>query len=327
MLGKILVASRSFGKFTSDGLKILKDNGCEIVENSYGHALNEKELLDLIPEIDGIITGMDDLNKKVIASSRKLKVISKHGVGIDNIDVEAANKKRIVVTNIPTGDEECNAVADFTFALLLSIARKICEANENTKKEKWVKLVGSEVYGKILGVIGGGTIGKAVMERARGFNMNILVYDIKENKELKEKFNVRYVDLSYLLSNSDFITLHVPLNNGTRGLIGRNELKLMKKSSFIINMARGGVVNEKDLYDSLKAEEIAGAATDVFAKEPPLNNPLLKLKNLVATPHLAAYTKSSLRALDVISAQNVVDVLKGFKPLENYIVNKEVLTG
>lgn len=326
MLGKVLIGSRSFGKFTPKGLKMLEDNGCEVIKNSFGHALNEEELLGLISEVSAVITGMDQLTERVIVSSRKLKVISKHGVGIDNIDIKAANNRNIVVTNIPAGQEECNAVADFTFALMLSIARKICEADGNTKKEKWVKLIGSEVYGKTLGVIGGGSIGKSVIARARGFGMDILVYDIKKDKELTEKFNAKYVDLKYLLKNSDFVTIHVPLNKTTKGLIGKKELEFMKKSSYLINTARGGVVDEKDLYEALKTGKIAGAALDVFCKEPPRESPLLELKNLTATPHIAAYTRSSLETLDIISAENVISVLKGFRPLEIYVVNKEIFS-
>lgn len=327
MIEKVLIGSRSFGKFTPKGLKLLDDNGCQVVRNPYGHALKEEELMELMSDIGAIITGMDQLTEKVIASSKKLKVISKHGVGIDNIDVKAATKRNIVVTNIPTGHEECNAVADFTFALILSIARKICEFNESTKEGEWVKLIGSEVYGKTLGIIGAGAIGKAVIARAKGFDMNILVYDIKEDKELIEKFNVRYVDLGYLLSNSDFVTIHVPLNDVTKGLIRRRELELMKKSSYLINTARGGIVDEKDLYEALREGKIAGAALDVFCEEPPRNSPLLELENLVATPHIAAYTRSSIEAMDVISAENVISVLKGSRPSEVYVVNKEIFSG
>lgn len=165
-----------------------------------------------------------------------------------------------------------------------------------------------------------------VLIGSRSFGMDILVYDIKKDKELIEKFNVKYVDLKYLLNNSDFVTIHVPLNEATKGLIRKKELELMKKSSYLINTARGGVVDEKDLYETLKAGEIAGVALDVFCKEPPVKNPLLKLKNLVATPHIAAYTRNSIETLDIISAENVISVLKGFRPLESYVVNKEIFS-
>lgn len=326
MIEKVLLGSRSFGKFTPKGIKLLEDNGFQVITNPYGHALKEEQLIELMPDISAIITGMDQLTEKVIASSKKLRVISKHGVGIDNIDVKAATKRNIVVSNIPTDHEECNAVADFTFSLMLSIARKICEFDKCTKEGKWIKLIGSEVYRKTLGIIGAGAIGKAVIARAKGFSMDILVYDIKENKELIEKFNVKYVDLAYLLSNSDFVTIHIPLNDATNGLINRSELKLMKKSSYLINTARGGIVNEKDLYEVLRDGNIAGAALDVFCAEPPRNNPLLELKNLVATPHVASYTRSSIEAMDVISAENVISVLKGSRPSEVYVVNKEVFS-
>jgi len=325
MLGKVLIGSRSFGKFTNEGIELLKKNGCQIVGNPFHYAIKEKDLLNLISDIDGIITGMDQLTKKVLNSSTALKVISKHGVGVDNIDIEAASKKNIFVTNIPTVKEESNAVADFTFALLLSIAKNICQSNESTKKGKWLKLIGSEVYGKTIGIIGGGVIGKSVIKRALGFGMNVLVYDLYENEELVKNYNAEYVDLDYLLKNADFITIHVPLNHETKNLIGRKELKMMKKYSYLINTARGGIVNEKDLYEALKEKRIAGAALDVFLEEPPKANPLLELDNLIATPHVAAYTMSCMCALDKISAQNVIDVLKFSKPSEKYLVNKVLM--
>jgi D-3-phosphoglycerate dehydrogenase len=324
MVYKVLIGSRSFGKFTPSGLKILENNDCDVIQNPYGHALTEDELMGFVNEVDAVITGMDRLTSGVIDSSGKLKVISKHGVGIDNIDIKAATKKKIIVTNIPAGNEECNAVADFTFALLMSLARKICEADENTKKDKWVKLIGSEVYGRRIGVIGGGSIGKAVVARAKGFGMDVLVYDIKKDQDLIDNFDVSYVDLDYLLKNSDFVTIHVPMNEKTRGMIRKKELELMKKSAYIINTARGGIIDEDDLFNALNEGMIAGAALDVFINEPPKNSSLLKLNNLIASPHIAAYTPGSLEALDIISAENVVAVLKGNKPEEKYIINKEV---
>jgi len=322
MLGKVLIGSRSFGKFTKKGINILKKHQCEVIDNPFGHALNEKELLRLIPEVNGVITGMDQLNDRVIASADKLKVISKHGIGIDNIDIKAANSKNIVVTNIPAGKEESSAVADFTFALILSIARKICE----TKRGNWKKEIGAEVFGKTLGIIGGGTIGKSVIARAKGFDMDILVNDIHKNKEIIKKYGARYVDLDYLLKNSDFVSIHVPLNKTTLRLITKKELNSMRSSSYLINTARGGIIDEKDLYEALNTNTIAGAALDVFYEEPPGKSPLLKLNNLVTTPHMAAYTKSSLENLDVISAENVIDVLRGTRPPDTYIINKEVFS-
>lgn len=325
MSGKILIGSRSFGKFTDEGIKLLKKNGCQIVENLFPHALKESDLLNLVSDIDGIITGMDQLTEKVMNSSSTLKVISKHGVGVDNIDIEAASKREIFVTNIPTIEEESNAVADFTFALLLATARNICKSNDSIKKGGWVKLIGSEVYGKTLGVIGGGVIGKAVIERAMGFDMDVLVYDLYETEEIVKKYNARYVELEYLLKNADFVTIHVPLNDKTKNLIKRKELEMMKSCSYLINTARGGIVSEEDLYEVLKEKRIAGAALDVFLEEPPKSSPLLELDNLITTPHAAAYTTSCMSALDMVSAQNVIDVLNGSKPPERYVVNKDLL--
>ncbi|MGM0366226.1 MAG: NAD(P)-dependent oxidoreductase, partial [Actinomycetota bacterium] len=247
-------------------------------------------------------------------------------VGIDNICVKTATEKGVFVTNIPTTKEISNAVADLTFSLILAIARKVCKFDKSGKEGKWIKLIGSEVYGKTLGVIGGGFIGSSVIERAAGFNMAVLVYDLRKNDEIVEKYNARYVGLEYLLKNSDFVTIHMPLNDETKDFIGRRELEMMKNSSYIINTARGGIVNEKDLYEALIEGRIAGAALDVFTEEPPESSPLLKLDdNLITTPHIGNYTMDCMTVLDLISSQNVIDVLNGSRPEEKYIVNKELI--
>ncbi len=325
MPGKVLIGSRSFGKFTDKGLKLLTDNDFQIINNPFGRAILEDELCEILKEVHGIITGMDQLTEKVITNSRDLKVISKHGVGVDNINVASATLQKIFVTNVPTVPEEANAVADFTFALMMSIARNICNLNESTKKGEWVKFIGAEVYGKTLGIIGGGIIGKALIKRAKCFDMKILVHDIRVDKEIEEKYLGRYVDLEYLLRNSDFISIHLPLNDSTKNLIDKKELAIIKTGSFLINAARGGIVNEDALYNTLKDKKIRGAALDVFEDEPCRFKELLSLDNLIVTPHCAAYTQSCMEALDLISAQNVLDVLKGSKPKVDYTINKELL--
>jgi len=311
---QVLVTSRSFGREYKEPLKILEGGGCEVnFPPDLGRPLTEEELLDLIIDTDGIIVGADKITESVINKSNRLKVISKHGVGVDNIDLEAASKKGIVVTNVP--DANYNAVADLTFGLMLAIARLICEADRIVKEGRWEKVIGTELWEKTLGVVGVGRIGKAVIRRARGFDMKVLAYDVLEDDALAREYKLRYVSLEDVLRESDFVTIHVPLTNETKGMIGEKELKMMKKTAYLINAARGEIVDEKALCRALNENWIAGAALDVFKNEPPVNSPLLKLKNVVLTPHIGAYSHEAIRKMDIASAINLLNVLKGKQPL------------
>jgi len=317
---KILVCSRSFGKYTPDGINLLKENNCEIEFNSLGRYFKEEDLLDYIVDKDGIIVSMDEVSKRVLDLADKLKIISIHGAGYDNIDVDYATKKGIYVANVPESKESAVAVADLTFALILSLARNLLYANSIVKSGNWKRIIGYNVGGKILGVIGTGRIGTEVIRRAKGFEMEILAYDLREDKDLINKFGVIYTSFENLLPKADFVSIHVPLTKKTKKLIGKRELDLMKPSSYLINTSRGEVVNEKDLILAIKNKKIAGAALDVFDPEPPsTKNPLLKFDNVITTPHYGSHTLESLKEVDYISAMNVIKVLKGEKPL--YTVN------
>jgi len=320
-LYKVLIGSRSFGNIVKDGIELLEREGCQLVKNPFGRVLKEDDLIELIQEVDGIITGMDEITRKVLEVAGRLKVISKHGVGLDNIDLNTATKNGVVVTYTPAVGAEVEAVADFTFGLIFSIGRKICSANESVKSGEWRRFIGAEIWSKVLGVIGTGNIGKAVIKRAKGFNMRVLAYDICKDQTLIDKFDVVYVPLNRLLRESDFVTVHVPLNETTKGLLGEKEIRLMKKTAYLINVARGGVVDEEALYICLKEKRISGAALDVFSKEPPEDNPLVSLDNVITTPHMAAYTIDSIRQMDMLVAENTLKVLKGERPLDTYIAN------
>ncbi|MEA1963522.1 MAG: phosphoglycerate dehydrogenase [Candidatus Aerophobetes bacterium] len=321
---KVLIGSRSFGKIVKDGVDLLKKNGCELIENPLHRVLKEDDLVNIIQGFDGFITGIDEVTEKALEAADQLKVISKHGVGVDNIDVDTATKKGIVVTYTPAVGKEAEAVADFTFGLILSIARQICLANQSVKSGGWKRAIGTEIWGKVLGIVGTGNIGKAVIKRANGFNMRILAYDIFKNEELIDKFGVVYVSLEKLLRKSDFVTVHVPLNEKTRNLIGGAELRLMKPSAYLINAARGGIVDEKTLFRRLSEKKIAGAAIDAFSGEPPKDNPLISLDNVIATPHIAAYTISSIREMDILTADNTLKVLNNKQPSDKYVANSLV---
>ena len=308
---KILVTSTSFFKAGPVPLQQLKEFNCEIIENPYGRPLKEDELIPLLVDVDGVIAGLDEFGEKVLKSSNRLKVISRYGVGIDNIDMEAAKRLGIFVINTP--DVNTQAVADLTFGLILSVSRKIPQSHQSTRKGRWERFIGREVYGKRLGIIGLGRIGKAVANRAKGFEMEIIAYDVQRDESFAETLEIKFLPLDDLLMEADFVTLHCGLNPQTKGLIGPRELGLMKETAYLINTARGELVNERALYEALKEGKIAGAGLDVYEQEPPLESPLLSLENAVTTGHIAAYTDEAIKEMALASVKNLLSALEALK--------------
>ncbi len=311
-MAKVLITCPPFGKF-SEAAELLMQAGCDIVKSPYPHPSRERQLVRIIGEIEAAIVGMDEVTAKVIKAARKLKVIARYGVGIDTIDVETATKQGVIVTNVVGANE--NAVADLVFGLILCLARKICRADMSVKQGKWETIMGIEIWQKTLGVIGTGKIGRRVIKRGHGFDMNILAYDISPDPVLADKFGVQYVSLEDLLRDSDFISVHVPLTSETTGLMGEKQINSMKKSAYLINTARGKIVDEKALFIALKGKKIAGAALDVFSQEPPGDTDLLALDNILTMPHMAAHTEEAIRKMDLICVENVIRVLNGKEPI------------
>lgn len=279
------------------------------------------EFKKLIKDADAVVlrSGVK-LTNDVIEAGENIKIIARAGTGIDNIDIQAAKERSIKVFNIPAVSSSC--VAELTFGLMISVMRKIALANSQLQKNLWKKseLYGNELRGKTLGIVGLGKIGSHVAEIAKGFGMNVVAC-VKNNSpertnKLKEK-GIETSPLNELIKKSDIISLHVPLQDGTNDLITKEEFNLMKSTSYLINMARGGVVNEEDLYDALKNKKIAGAASDVFVHEKQMN-PLLTLENFVATPHLGGMTFESQEQIAKILVQNIIDLFEG-KEIENLI--------
>jgi D-3-phosphoglycerate dehydrogenase len=302
---------------------MLKSAGITIAENPHlaaGKNLKEDQLIPLIKGIDGILVGEDDVTRRVIEAADRLKVISKNGVGVNQIDIGAATEKGVVVTNTPGANS--NAVADLTFGLMLSTARRIPFAHNATRQGKWDKFFGTELWRKTIGIVGTGYIGKGVARRARGFEMRILGYDVAEDAGFAAQVGLTYVPLETIFREADFVTLHLPLTKETEGIVSREHLQMMKRTSYLVNIARGGVVRSSDLYDALQKKELAGAAVDVFEKEPPIGNPLLTLDNVVTTSHIGAFTWESMENMGTTAAQNVIDVLQGRRPA--FAVNPEV---
>lgn len=293
----------------------IADEGIELLEKEFQvdikTGLDENELLDVIQDYDALIVrSSTQVTGKVIRKSN-LKVIGRAGVGVDNIDIDCATKKGILVVNAPEGNTV--AASEHTIALLTSIARNIPQAAQSLKEKRWERseFMGSELTGKTLGIIGYGRIGKLVAKKAIGLDMNILAYDPYIIKEHVENPNVEITDLEEILKNSDFITFHIPLTEKSYHMIGEEQIAKMKDGVRIINCARGGIIDESALYDALKSGKVAACALDVFEHEPPLESPLIGLPNVIATPHLGASTKEAQKNVAKDVAKDVIRALKG----------------
>ncbi|WP_319507035.1 phosphoglycerate dehydrogenase [uncultured Methanolobus sp.] len=274
--------------------------------------LSEEELVEKIPEYDAlVIRSGTQVTRKVIEAADKLKIVGRAGVGVDNVDVEAATEKGIIVVNAPEGN--MLSAAEHTIAMMMALARNVAQANESLKSKKWErsKFMGVEVNGKTLGVIGLGRIGAEVAKRAQGLNMNILAYDPFVSEERAKEMGVTMMSVQEIVKLADFITVHTPLTKETRNIIDAEEFALMKSNARIINCARGGIINEEALADALNSNKIAGAAIDVFVNEPPFDSPLIDCKTLIATPHLGASTEEAQINVAVSVAEEVVSVLNG----------------
>ncbi len=286
---------------------ILKKAGLDVDVKT---GMTPDELKACIGEYHGlIIRSATKVTSGIIEAATNLKVIGRAGSGLDNVDKTAATKKGIVVMNTPGGNTI--TTAEHTFALLVSLSRKIPQATTSMREGKWEKnkFLGIELFNKTLGIIGIGNIGSQVAKRAQGFEMNVIAFDPFLSEEKAKEMGVERVELRDLFKRSDFITIHTPLTAETKNLINRETLADMKKGVRIINCARGGIVNEKDLYDALIEKKVAGAALDVFEKEPTENNPLLTLDNVVCTPHLGASTKEAQENVAIAVAEQVADYL------------------
>ena len=277
----------------------------------------KKELMREVKGASALLCELGDkVDKEVIdAAGPNLKVIANYAVGFENIDVKYANSKGITVTNTP--DVLTQAVAEHTFALLMSTARRVVESDAGIRKGNFPSwgpfvLLGSQLKGKTIGIIGAGRIGGEVARiAAHGFNMNVLYFNRSRDEKLEKQTQAKFVSLNELLKNSDFVSVHVPLTNETKGMFTSKQFNLMKKTAFFVNTARGKIVVEKDLAAALKRKTIAGAGLDVFENEPKVNKDLVKLTNVVMTPHMASATIESRTAMANLAVENILLVLSG----------------
>ncbi|HKW07652.1 MAG TPA: phosphoglycerate dehydrogenase [Candidatus Dormibacteraeota bacterium] len=315
-MAKILVAD----PLAEDGLERLRRAG----EVTVVSKLAEDELIRRIPDFDALVVRSETrVTAPIIEAGSRLRVVGRAGVGVDNIDVPAATRRGILVVNAPRGN--IVAAAEHTIALLFSLARWVPQADASVKRGEWTrsKFVGTEIRGKTLGVVGLGNVGSEVAKRAHGIEMDVVAFDPVVSVERAELFNVELVSLEELLERADFITVHVPLVDSNRNLIGARELSRMKPSARLINTARGGIVDEAALADALSAGRLAAAASDVFVSEPPGQNRLLEMPNFIATPHIGASTAEAQVSVAFDVAEEVAAVLAGDLP--RFAVNAPAL--
>lgn len=289
---------------------ILEKNGLQV---TYEPQITPDELAKKIGNYDIVIVrSRTTITKDLIEKATKCKIIARVGVGLDNIDSEFAKTKNIRVINAVEG--AMNAVAELVIGLMLSLAREIPRADREVRGGKWIKkeLMGTELAGKYLGIVGLGNIGKRLGRLARALNMNVIGYDVVPiDPEFAKDVGLIKADLDTLLQSADYVSLHVPLLDSTKNLINAQRISKMKKTAKIINTSRGGTVDEEALYEALKAGNLGGAALDVFEKEPAIGNKLASLPNFIATPHIGAQTKEAQSLAANVIAEKIIQILRG----------------
>ena len=305
MIPKIAITTTSFVKFDEQPLLLLNDSGFDVVLNPYGRKLSGDEVVELAADAVGLIAGTEPLDRFVLEKLPKLKCISRCGVGMDNVDLETATQLNIKVFNTPFGPTL--AVAELTVGLILDLLRKTTLMDREMRAGMWEKRMGNLLRGKRVGIIGFGRIGQKTGELLRAFGCEIGYYDKLRIRGL-EDFRIKSMEMDELLRESDIVTVHVS-GKYEKPLLGANELGLMKKGTWLVNVARGGVVDEEALLNALKNGRLAGAALDVFEKEP-YNGPFKELDNVILTPHIGSYAKEARVEMEMQAAKNLIEGLK-----------------
>lgn len=318
---KVLIAPLTLAKIEGQHLQILRDAGFELQFPPRAHQLTEDELLALLPGAVATVAGMEPYTPRVLDACPTLRAICRVGVGYDAVDVPAATARGVAVTIAPGTNQD--SVAEHTFCLILGLTRKLPSQHNSMKAGRWERGVTLPVRGTTLGIAGLGRIGKAVALRAEAFGMKMLAYEPFPDAEFAAAHGIALVSLDRLLAESDFVTLHLPLTDESRHMMNQRSLARMKKTAFLVNTARGGLVNEVDLAAALRNGTIAGAALDVFEQEPPIGSPVLSVDNVLLTPHAAGTDRKSLQDMAFSAAQAVVDLSRGKWPAEK-IVNPAV---
>ena len=306
---KILVTPTSFLK-NPKAKAMVEAFADEIVYNPQTRPLEAEEVLALLDGVDGYIAGLDYITAEVISRApESLKVISRYGAGVDRVDLEAAKAKGITVTNTP--GTNAVAVCELAFGLMLSLARAIPRLDNAVKKGEWPRNNGTELAGKTLGVVGFGAIGKNLATRARAFGMDVIAYDPYFDAAFAAQHGVAQKSLDEVIAGADFISLHVPLTKETKYMIGEDAISRMKDGAFVINTARGGLIDEAAAAKALQSGKLGGLGLDAYEVEPVTDSPLFGLANVVMTPHTGAHTNEAIAGMGIMAAQNLIDVLQG----------------
>jgi len=303
-------------------VKQFEHAGIDVITR-FSHAkLSEDVVVDLVKDVDGYIFGLEDITRTVLESGKNLKVVCKYGIGTDNVDKIAARELGVKVTNCPGLNSL--AVAELAVGAMLGMAREIPHLDSMMKNRVWGSNLGTELTGKTLGIIGFGNIGRYIFKLLQGFEMSINVYDVFQDQALQKELGFNYCDLEDIYRESDFISINIPLTEETRNLISLKEMKMMKDSAFLINMARGGIVNEADLLLALEQGIIQGAAIDAFAEEPTKAFDLVSHPRVIAFPHIGASTEEATVRIGNCAFTNIYNVLKGKDPL-HLVANENVV--
>ena len=307
-MAKVLITPRSFGKYSKEPYEILKKEGVEIIENPTGDILTEEEISKYIKDIDGIIVGVDPLNKNVLKNAKNLVAISKYGVGTDNIDLDYC-KENGILTTITLGANS-SSVSDYAFTLMLALARRVVEIDKACKSGDFSKKVSTDIFGKKLGILGLGSIGKGVAKRAKGFDMEVYAYDIFKDEEYIKENNINFTSVEEIFKECDFISIHLPLTDDTKNLVDKKMLNSGKENLVLVNTARGGIIDEDALYEALIEGKIYGAGLDVFSVEPPVGSKLLELDNVIVSSHTAASSQGAVDKMSIMATENIINSFK-----------------
>jgi phosphoglycerate dehydrogenase-like enzyme len=309
----VLVTPTSYGRHDERLRAELESCVGRVSYNMTGKPLSSAQLAALLPGVDGFIAGLDAIDAAALASADSLRVIARYGVGVDNVDLEAAAARGIAVTNTPGANAA--SVAELTISLLLLLARPVLPAAAATRAGEWPRTSGLSLVGKTVGLVGLGAIGREVAGRLAAFDCYLLAFDVAPDAAFAREHGVTLVALEELLAQSDFLSLHAPLLPATRGMVDEAFLAAMKPGAYLINTARGELVDETALLRALQSGHLAGAALDTFAQEPPGgDNPLLALPQVIATPHMGAHTDGSTTAMGALALADCLAVLEGRAP-------------
>ncbi|MCL0102756.1 phosphoglycerate dehydrogenase [Dehalococcoidia bacterium] len=307
-MSRILITTSSFGKEDSSAIKLLQDAGYEVILNPYGRRLSEGEVLNLVLELKpvGIIAGLEPLAARVLEQAEDLKVISRCGIGLDNIDLNAARSRGIAILNTP--DAPTQAVAELTVGLIFDLLRRISFLDRELRKGNWRKETGSLLQGRKVGIVGLGRIGKRVAELLLALGAKVAGTDVKPDFKWLQTNQVPLVSLDELLKESEILCLHVSYAADNKHLIGKREIEAMRKGAYLVNLSRGDVVDEDALYLALTNGHLSGAVLDVFYQEP-YTGPLTKLNNIILTPHIGSYARESRLEMEMQAVKNLLSVL------------------